>query len=767
MGLFSRETTVYVSTVIYPLGEDPEKIPDLLKAAVITAGMRGASRSRAIDTAIFDGDGVKLHQAFQYAKRSYYGGLPTGYPTIGAAKDDRALELLCEEYLAGLHGVGVADVLTVAVEYGNNYETILRQQIETKYKYDFFEEEVHTSVFGIPVLSTLSYEVLEPDDLLHADELGWRLTFTKPDTTTVSFDEWYAESLFVGQDTRQNRIIMEVSLSGAPAVTKSYTEGGSDARLNIFLASQNAPVSGTFPAIVLKKPKQLYLDTNAFTGATGTDAWKLTPAWKTSKTYAKRMGLDLADIINTVRDNADQKQIDYAFIQPGTLINSPTTAAHEYHFNYFNRLRTTMPDNKPAYDAWIAANGGTTTKKNKAKNCPSQSIRILDPDNTKGSVNMEIAWRYINYEVKTGTLAKPYTIECGAKESIYTNFLDGKGSKNVRYDVTKLYIRKRLTDNTYGELCICGLWHQNYVYKNETVQSGVHEAFNNKEDDFGTGFIIPLEYEVFITLSGRERLQLSQEALHMVFNCYKVVKQKWYETGIFKIVMVIIAAVVIYFSAGTLTGFVTSLYGSVAATVGSVMFVNVAVLTITQLAIIAAVSALITATILAAMYMGISYAAREAGEYAAERWGPAWGAVASIVVTMALTWGIAQGVSGFTGVAPPPTPVSLTQQVLHAASFVLGGLSTYTGLAMEQLKEQTSEWNDYITSPNNPQAELEKLMKEYFPDMTEIQEAAFFAPRESMDVFLGRTLSLVDGLTYRLTMPITNLSELTLTPKLD
>jgi hypothetical protein len=369
--------------------------------------------------------------------------------------------------------------------------------------------------------------------------------------------------------------------------------------------------------------------------------------------------------------------------------------------------------------------------------------------------------------VKTGALEKPFTIECGPQEFLTTMFQMGRAPKNVMYDVTKLYIRKRLTSNTYEELCICGLWHENYVYKNETVQSGVYEAFNNKEDDFGTGFIIPLEYEVFITLSGRERLQLSQEALHMVFNCYKVVKQKWYETGIFKIVMVIIAAVVIYFSAGTLTGFVTSLYGSVAATVGAAMFVNVAVLTITQLAIIAAVSALITATILAAMYMGVSYAAREAGEYAAERWGPAWGAVASIVVTMALTWGIAQGVNGFTGITPPPTPVSLTQQVLHASSFILGGLSTYTGLAMEQLKDQTGQWNDYITSANNPQAELEKLMKEHFPDMTEIQEAAFFAPRESLDVFLGRTLSLVDGLTYRLTMPITNLSELTLTPKLD
>lgn len=759
MGLFSRDTKIYVSSVIYPLGEDPTKIPDIVKAGVIKAGFEGSSRAKAIDKAIFDGAGIKLAQGYNYARRHYYAGLPTGFPSIEAGPNDDQLTIIIKEYLDGIHSPLTNTVVlnSVTVSYGNNYDTRVRQLIESDYKYDFWEEECYQANNGIAVGAALEYEQLPDDDLNHPNDLGWRLTFTNPNLTTVVIDKWYLETLFLNQETVQNRIVYEYSLNGAPSVTAYYAFGGSDGRMNIFLRTLETPQSGTFPAIVLKKSisnkKRYYLDEDQFHGGT---AAKTTAAWKTSKVYGDRMDIDIQSLIDKLRDNPDEKQIDYAFLQPGTMLNSPNTAVHEYHYRYFERLYTSFPNNKPAFDAWVAAYGNKVGRKSKAESCPAQYIHILDPDDTKASVNMIISWRYITYEVKSGALPKAYTVECGTQEFLNSSYDGGKAIKQVEFDATKIYFRKRLTESTYGELTVCGLWHENYVYKNKHIQSSGWAAFNDPDSDFGSGFILPLEYEVLIGLSARERLQLSQEAFHLVLNCYKIVKEKWYETGAFKVILAIVAIVVIVLSWGTLGPLIGGLYASVLAVIPFTV----------PLAVAAALAAIITATILAGISVGVSFVAKEAGEWAAEQWGPAWGAVVQIAAVALMTYGVGVGLEGLNVVNIPAA--TLPMQVANFSSMALIGLSTFTQFQMEELKQAQTQWNDYITSPNNPMEELKKLMDELFPEnqIQHLAQQAVFSPKESLDQFLGRTLTLVDGLTYRLTMPITNFAELTLTPRL-
>jgi hypothetical protein len=755
MGLFSRDETVSVASVIYPLGEEIDKVPDMLKVAVISSGLQQTSRPAAIDKAIFDGTGVKLSQGYKYAARHYYAGLPIGLALIKDGVDDVLIETLCEEWLATVYVGHTVDVKSVDLRWGNNAEVVEHNIFEADYNYDFFEDAVHTAVGAVDVGAELVYEVLPLDDILHPGEIGYRLTFTNPDTSIETFDEWYSDTIFNGHETIENRLVMEVSIDGAPCITIKYAYGDGDPRLNLLLTNTETPRSGTFPAIVVKKNNK-YLNTDAFDGV----PWKTSPAYKTSKTYAKRMGVNLDDIIALVEGNADQKKIDYAFIQPGTFVNSPNRAAAEYHYKYFHQLFLSYSDNKPAYDAWVTASSYPTVSyvsKSQAKNCPAQSVRIYDPDNTKNTVNMEIAWRYMTYEEKAGSIPAAYVVECGAQEIVSARFRKGAAKfKTVNYDVTKVYFRKRLTDSTYAELMVVGLWHENYVYKGYSVQSGVWDMFNDPEGDFGTGFLIPLEYSIFMSLSGRERLQLAQEAMHIVFNCYKVVKEPWYATGIFKIILAVVAIVVVVLSWGSLGPQVAALYSSVSAAVGTALVGA-------SLTVIAAVAAVITAAILVGIQVGISFVAKEAGEWAAEQWGPEWGAVVQIVATVALSWGVGKALGSFTGFTMPAMTVS--QQVFMASSYILTGLATYTDFAMQELEEARAKWNDYVTDPDNPLTEVNKLMDELFEPDQYITEA-LFAPRETLDEFLARTLTSVDSLIFRMTLPISHQDELTLTTRL-
>jgi hypothetical protein len=238
------------------------------------------------------------------------------------------------------------------------------------------------------------------------------------------------------------------------------------------------------------------------------------------------------------------------------------------------------------------------------------------------------------------------------------------------------------------------------------------------------------------------------------------VKQKWYETDWFKLVMFIVAVVIIVWSWGTLSGWVEGIYHGL---VGTLYAGGTGV--ISSLAVASAVAAIITASIVIGAGFAISFVAREAGEYAAEQWGPAWGAVVAVIATLAMTWAMGQG---FGALGMNIAPATLPMTVLNVTNAILGGLSVYTSTEMALLREAQSTWNDYINSPNNPMKELEQLMAEWFPDdaMKDLIQSEWFMPRESMEDFLARTLGLTDTLTYKLTLPISSLSELTLTPRL-
>ena len=766
MGLFSRDEKIYVSSVIYQLGNELDEIPDVIKASVIGSKMRGENTTRSIKSAIIDGQGVKLRQAFAYAKKSYYAGLPLGLNRVSNEQDAAVIEMLTQEYLTTTFG-STHVLQSVSVEYDTNYMAVLQQQIEAKYNYNFWEEKVHTSVFGIPVDSTLELEALQEDLVNHDDEYGWRLTFTKPDTTTVTFDEWYPVTLWTDTDDLvQWRLFMFVSISGAPAVTMTYTTPGTSAALNLFLKNIVTKASGTFPGLVLKKGMTKKNKGNAWYDERpfyskfpiSESVWKASTKYKTTKGYARRLGVDPKRLKKAIKESPDENQIDYVFVQPGTIISSPNQCAMEYHFNYFNRLRLSFPDNKPAFDAWLAKTGGMMTK-DEANRCPAQSVRIRDPDDENNCVNMEIAWRYMTYEEKSGTLAKPYEMEAyrdalgSGVKTILVRW--GRGTKSLKYDFTKLFIRKRLTETTYAELMICGLWHENYVYKGKSVKSGVWDAFNDPDGDFGTGFIIPLEISVFMTLSGREQLQLAQEALHVVFNCYKVVKEKWYQTGIFKVVMVIVSIVVIVITWGAATPYVAALNASI---YGSLIAIGIGV------TVAAALAAVLTVLIVVAVMVAVNLVAKEAGEWAAEQWGPVWGAIVQVVVTIALTWGIGQ--LGQIYLDVPVTAMTLTQQVMAASSYIFSALSTYTQFEMEKIQEEYKQWNTAADERQAQMDQLEKLWEENFPEMS-LPAQMWFAPIEKPNDWLLRTQSTGDALVNRLIAPIEYMSEITLTPRLQ
>lgn len=745
MGLFSRKTKISVASVIYPLGEEPDKVPDVVKAAAITASLRHTNVAAAIKTSIIDGGGVKLTQAYNYALKNYYTGMPKGLPYTRSTTNDGVLNVLCKEYLQELFPGDVVEVLATSVTNANDYDTVVQGLITTEYSYDFAEDEVLVASGSIDVGATLTYDGPFLDSL-HPSQIGYELLFTNPDTSTVAVSKWYASILFDGADVIRTRVTMQFTLNGGPSASLSYASGGTSNRLNVYLRSYTTPVSGTYPGIVLKK-NNVYLDSDSFSG----EPWETSSAYRTTKAYANRLGVNVDDMLSMVKDNPDADEIDYAFIQPGLLINSPSKAVVKYFFTYFHKLYLTGVDNKSAFDAWVAQcayPAVSNVSKGKAENCPAQSVRFADPETPESSVDIELAWRYISYEEKSGVI-DGYEVECGAQETVTARYIHSTPRDEV-YDITKVYFRKALSPTTYAEICVCGLWHENYVYKGHSVQSGVWDAFNDPEGDYGTGFLVPLDYTVLIELSQRERLQLSQEALHIIFNCYVAKKQKWYQTGIFKVFLAIVSIVAIVATVGAATPYVTAAYNTIYAS----LFITLGATLATAIAVF------LTAVVVAAYYVGVSFVSEEVGDWAAEKWGALWGAIAQIGTAILMTQSLMR-----IPTMPSIPPASLAEQVFRVGTGVASTVSAYTNYQYSALQDEIKTWEDYVKSDNNPLEEVNKLLEEMFPDMG-VAQLAILPHKETLDEFLSRTLTTTDGLIGRLTAPITEFSELTLTTRL-
>lgn len=755
MSWFSRKTIIAVSSVVYPMGEEPAKIPDMVKASMIAAHLRHQDIPTAINKCIFDGLGVRLSQAWSYAKNHYYGGLPTGLPDIPKSRPDAMLELLCKEYLEQFWAPDLITLHDYKIVNTNDYQTKFEELTAAEYDFDWAEGWTLSTTGPILTHAELTWDGPQRDflDPTKVDKIGYTLTFHNPGGSTVVVQKWYDEGEFEGLEEVMTRIIMRYSRNGGRAVTESYEEGGQSNRLNIMLKQLAKPLSGTFPCIVIKK-NNVYLNNDKFSN----QPWANSPAYKTSRTYAQRMGINIDDLIHQVQQNESDDDIDYVFVQPGIRLGSPSKPVAEYLFNYFNRLRVLYPDNKPAVEAWAlindhTLNGGHRAKQSQALSCPVQSYRVYDPDAQSNTLDMAIGWRWISIETKSGTLAANYVSECGAYEQYAARHIVYRGEEDEIYETTKLYLRRRLTDTTYEEITVCGLRHENYIYKGRTIESGVYAAFNDPDSDDGSGFMIPLDYTVFITLSARERLQLSQECFHLVFNCIVIHKQAWYETDWFKTLLFFVAIVIIVLTWGTGTPAVASGYASLTAELIAIGL---------SATVAAAVAAIIIALIVVAINVAISYVAKIAGKWAADHWGPAWGAITQMVTAIALSYGVGQLGASFNFNIPA---FGLPSTVLQIGQALLSGMAAYTEYTYVQLQDQMKQWSDQTQGKDNPLEQVNKLLQEMFPELTDLQMAAMPRP-ESEEEFLGRTLAGVDALTNRLFLPVNNMVELTLTPRL-
>lgn len=311
-----------------------------------------------------------------------------------------------------------------------------------------------------------------------------------------------------------------------------------------------------FPTIPVRLDNEFLSSTN------NPDAYELA-----SRAYKKATGSKFDLLVDKIADNPSLGDIDHAFVVFGVSLNVRENACREYLYRYFHNLMAVQTTDPAEYGLWEAKQNAFGDK---AQNWIDWQTAQTDPDDplygtpepdimsfigsAKSQVNIQsegefnikyrtsIEWNNIVELTGTGKL-KP---DAQVGELWFSSISSADkgnslfGLKNLIMDSCRL--NWQVTANSWKSLLIIGMVHKNFVYKNKAVVIGTSEAL---EDTDESGFIVPLHYPTLREMSLVKSTQMSTACCFLVLNCYKIVKIKWYQRGLFKIIIVIVVVIVV------------------------------------------------------------------------------------------------------------------------------------------------------------------------------------------------------------------------------
>ena len=773
MSLFGSKKKVYVSSTVYKMADDDTNrssyIQEIIAANAL--GTSNVSMGEAIGLGIRNGPRASQKSFFRWAKNNYDFGMARAAINYNEVIDSVAVaaRILVEDF-ASDPNIEVT-VNTAFIDnadesyYGERFIYENRPELaDSDWAADV---DPDTNDIWIQYVPGAEYPTGTPISSEYFSEPG----FDSSDTVLVAY--------YTARNT--------VTDTSYPVKVFIYKIGDGIAALDDYRVQldDGTATREFYPFIPLRINNKSVFE--AGSPATGKED-EIREAWK------KGLGGDIDDALTEIEANPSLGDIDYAYLVFGVSLNTQSNVEKQYLFEFFRTLagrQTTTAADFTNYQATNDTLGNQLRElnvdspllNNRAFNDPinpgylqgvdvgTQSvapqitnIHLTLPTPELGVLDMKISWSDISETRATGkAFAGAKVGEVEVKEGIAYNertvlgFINGEfASSNP---VTGLTIRKQINSLEYIEIKIQGLMHKNLIYKGKSVDITAREAMADPDE---SGFIIPLHEPTLKRLGSVISTELARESFILVFNSYQVVKTKWYQKGIFKVLLAIVIAIVVavvfyYFgpeaAAATAEGGFGLLGG--AATVGALLGFT-GVLAIAVGAAVNAVAALIVLQVI--------------GSVAGELFGDKIGQIITLIAAVAISLGSGPGGWSTGNMAANIGNMASIDKLLMMTNATTDLVRLYQQSAYQKIMEETQKWSE---DSQAKQKELEELMSEFDGknvidplmlvdfsnplDNTKIFGENFVmaaSARESPETFLSRTLatdlsSLSHSMVYR------------------
>ncbi|QIG67780.1 hypothetical protein PP747_gp079 [Rhizobium phage RHph_Y38] len=276
------------------------------------------------------------------------------------------------------------------------------------------------------------------------------------------------------------------------------------------------------------------------------------------KAYKKVFnGASYDECIDKLADNEKLSDIDFANVVFGVSLNVKEQKCKKYLYHFFLNLLNNQTYGKATYEAygprlddyrdyvhdlqvWSSFDGMAGPAPDPVPH-PIMQLNSVTISNN-GSVNTEysvtILWNYIEELSGVGVYSglrkgQVTLVNQGTVEYNDPNYSDPS-------PVTTFDIIWQRTSTSWVGVRVVGALHRNYVYNGKYTETYAGEALDDPDE---SGFIVPLHYNTFKDMGIVDGTQMSTACSFMVLNCYKIVKIKWYQKGIFRILLVVVFAI--------------------------------------------------------------------------------------------------------------------------------------------------------------------------------------------------------------------------------
>ena len=256
--------------------------------------------------------------------------------------------------------------------------------------------------------------------------------------------------------------------------------------------------------------------------------------YKSSKKLGKILGIDWVDwsanLHASIAENMPLSELQQVFLTIAAPMNTTDVVIIEYQYHYwtkmFNELTGTVT---------TGALAGTGAKVGKV-------LSIADATYTN-----TINFSAVNIVTVTGTIGAVGTYNSGYVNAhrswAQTQYAPNSGG--TQYSLPPIVhpsyhvYRYQDTLTTYKEV---------RVYKAKSIHAFLW--FSTLAVGTDENLVIPLDRTALPNLSGVETEILFNKSLYLVMNMTKVITTRWYQRGVFKAVMVVVAVVITVFTAG-------------------------------------------------------------------------------------------------------------------------------------------------------------------------------------------------------------------------
>lgn len=581
MGLFSK-TKTYVSTSAMHL-VDASSTPT--KDVVITAILKEEKLAETLIKSLLVGMGNKIRVAHKYAKEKYYLGLPEGATlTQDPINNEELVGYIANEtgypysLLIEEQGLSQYTPFTVAYEFllnsrgfdqdtsrisiwpedlnFNNIEVLIQWQAYATYDVSGFNQKVELSEVRISE-DNLSIEI---EYFLYIER-----TYIERDregSFMFSEERWYHHGTYVESISipEGNTLWNDGCIT---AIYRKVDEYGNilpykhiwiyrfkDGTYPELHPEQNAIADEFMPVIPLR------YDNIDFTDASlKNNPPDPTNLYSTSEKLLKRLGMSFTELGKSINENPDIDEIDHAYIMWGIDLQTDFSPSLFYLTEFFDNLYLIQNTNEstflngladPNFDSEQLVSNYFFNKTILDSYTTSDGyVKALD----EHGLVLYIKHDYITSELTIGTIGtgkvgyaeksiETYSVEVAKTVEIW------EGEYETRYETQhrkKLVLRAQVLPDQFKTVSVHNLQMMNNVYKNKSVFTSLSDVMDDPDNH---NFIIPIQYNLADKYTLTEKNVLYADSTLLVINAIEKVKLKWYETGFFKFIVTVAAAVI-------------------------------------------------------------------------------------------------------------------------------------------------------------------------------------------------------------------------------